>query len=219
MYLLLFKIITLNLHAAKLMDLIYWREMEKTGIVFTGLVIGLLCMFQYSTISVVSNFCLTVMCFTFPVRLLFKALELLHFRNVVHPFNSYLEYDLSLTDEQTVRHVETIVLMAATAITEMKHLLFVGSIYDSIKFIVLMYLLTYVGVRCNGLTLMIAGVISVFSLPLFYRQHQEKIDKLVTKFRTSVNKIKDTFQLLLQNIKSARASAPTSGPKAKPKTK
>ncbi|XP_023689985.1 reticulon-2b [Paramormyrops kingsleyae] len=205
--------------SSKVMDLIYWRDLEKTGTVFTGLVIGLLCMFQYSAISVVSNLCLTVMCFTFPVRLLFKALELLRFRNVVHPFKSYLEYDLSLTDEQTVRHVETIVLMGATAVTEMKHLFFVGSIYDSIKFIVLVYLLTYVGVRCNGLTLMIAGVISLFSLPLFYRQQQEKIDKLVTKFQTSVNKIKDTFQLLLQNIKSAPASAPTSGPKAKPKTK
>lgn len=48
-------------------------------------------------------------------------------------FRSCLEYDLSLTDEQTVRHVEVIVLMGATAVTEMKHLFFIGSIYDSIK--------------------------------------------------------------------------------------
>ncbi|KPP74774.1 hypothetical protein Z043_106037, partial [Scleropages formosus] len=138
------------------MDLIYWKELEKTGIVFTGLVISLLCMFQFTAISVWSNFCLAIMCFTFPVRLLYKAVELLRRKNVEHPFKSYLERDLSLTDEQTVYYVERIVLLTASAVMEIKHLLFVGSIFDSIKFIVLLYLLTYVGAQCNGLTLVIA---------------------------------------------------------------
>ncbi|MFT7796085.1 reticulon-1-A-like [Arapaima gigas] len=201
--------------ASKVLDLVYWKELEKTGIVFTGLVISLLCMFQFTAISVVSNLCLAVMCFTFPMRLLYTALELLSRKKVGHPFKWYLERDLSLTDEQTVYYVERIVLLTASAVMNIKHFLFIGSISDSVKFLVLMYLLTCIGAQCNGLTLLIAGVISAFSLPLFYSRQEERINKLVTSVQRRLRTIKE----ITQRAKLTTTSAPTSGPKTKPKTK
>ena len=46
---------------------------------------------------------------------------------------SYIGDDSSLTDEETVLVVEEVVLMMAFAITEIKRLLFIDSIMDSIK--------------------------------------------------------------------------------------
>ncbi|XP_064208123.1 reticulon-2b isoform X5 [Anguilla rostrata] len=138
-----------------LMDLIYWREMGRTGVVLTGLVLGLLCLFQLSAITVISTMSLSIMCFTLPVRLLYKALELFHWGSGAHPFQSYIEPDANLTDEQTIVYVQQIVVLTASAITKIKQLFFVADLTDSIKFVVLMYLLTYVGVLCNGLTLLI----------------------------------------------------------------
>eukprot|EP00064_Thunnus_orientalis_P003363 superscaffoldBa00000270_g3372 len=138
-------------------DLVYWRKVRKTGVVFTGLVIGLASMFQLSAITVISHICLGVMCVTFPLRLYYKLLELLRWNpRGEHPFQSHLDYDSSLTDKETVMLVEETVLLVAFAVTEIKRLLFIDSMIDSIKFVVLLYLLTYVGIIANGLTLLIA---------------------------------------------------------------
>lgn len=46
---------------------------------------------------------------------------------------SYLDYDSSLTDKETVMLVEEVVLLFAFAVTEIKRLVFIDSIFDSIK--------------------------------------------------------------------------------------
>lgn len=67
-------------------DLVYWRNMMKTGVVFTGLVIGLASLFQLSAITVLSHICLGFMCITFPICLYYKLLELLRWNPGLHPF-------------------------------------------------------------------------------------------------------------------------------------
>ncbi|KAK1788322.1 hypothetical protein P4O66_016765, partial [Electrophorus voltai] len=114
-------------------DLLYWREVRKTGLVFTGLVVGLACLFQLSVITLLSNLGLGLMAFTLPLRLFYKAMELVRFCDAEHPFQSYLDEDSSLTDEDTIRVVEKIVLLIATLITELKRLFFIDSIVDSLK--------------------------------------------------------------------------------------
>ncbi|KAG9342122.1 hypothetical protein JZ751_017121, partial [Albula glossodonta] len=120
-----------------LTDLIYWRDTERTGMVFTGLVVGLLSLFQLSFITVVSTLSLAAMCFTIAVRLYYKVLDALQWADGKHPFH----------DEKC----------------------------DMSTFLFLMYLLTFLGDLFNGLTLMIIAVISLFSLPLFYKQHQRPV--------------------------------------------
>uniref|UniRef100_A0A3Q2DI14 Reticulon n=1 Tax=Cyprinodon variegatus TaxID=28743 RepID=A0A3Q2DI14_CYPVA len=154
------------------MDLVYWRNMRWTGVVFTGLVMGLASLFQLSAITVLSHVCLGIMCITASLRLYYKLLEVLRWNPGVHPFQSYLDYDSSLTDKETVMLVEEVVLLIAFAVTEIKRLLFIENMIDSVKFVLLLYLLTYVGVATNGLTLIIAAVIAVFSLPLLYKKQQ-----------------------------------------------
>ncbi|KAG7464328.1 reticulon-2-like [Solea senegalensis] len=158
--------------ASKLVDLVYWRSMWWTGVVFTGLVIGLASLFQLSVITVLSHVFLGLMCVTFPLRLYYKLLELLRWNPGVHPFQSCLDYDSTLTDTDTVMLVEEVVLLMAFAVTEFKRLVFIDNIFDSIKFVVLLYLLSYIGVLINGLTLIIIAVIAVFSLPLLYKKQQ-----------------------------------------------
>lgn len=68
------------------MDLVYWRNVRRTGVVFTGLVISLACVFQLSAITVLTHICLGAMCVTFPLRLYYKLLELLRWNPGVHPY-------------------------------------------------------------------------------------------------------------------------------------
>ncbi|GAA6235949.1 reticulon-2-like [Lates japonicus] len=207
--------------ATKLVDLVYWRNMRKTCVVFTGLVVCLVSLFQLSAITVLSHICLGVMCVTFSLRLYYKLLELLRWNPGVHPFQSYLDYDSSLTDKDTVMLVEEVVLLIAFAVTEIKRLLFIDSMIDSIKFVALLYLLTYVGVLTNGLTLIITAVIAVFSLPLLYKKQQVRIRRVVRAVKAFVKKIKNLCLSLYDSVRSspAPAPAPKPGSVAAPKQK
>nr|XP_020454645.1 reticulon-2-like [Monopterus albus] len=198
--------------ANKLVDLLYWRKMRRTGVVFTGLVIGLASLFQLSAITVLAHICLGVMCITFPLRLYYKLLEVLRWNPGVHPFQSYLDYDTSLTDKDTVMLVEEVVLLIAFAITEIKRLLFIDSMIDSIKFVVLLYLLSYVGVLTNGLTLVITAVIAIFSLPLLYKKQQVRIRRVVRAVRAFVKRIKNLCLSLYDLVRPSPAPAPAPKP-------
>ncbi|XP_034556402.1 reticulon-2a isoform X2 [Notolabrus celidotus] len=180
------------------MDLIYWKETERTGMVLTGLVVGLLSLFQLSIITVVSTVCLAVMCFTISVRLYYQILFILSWGDGEHPFKTYLDLDISFSGEDADRYMQTAIVLAVSAVDSLRKLFFVGNVFESLKLLVLMYLVTFLGDLCNGLTLLIISVIAVFSLPLFYRQRQEQVDSYIAKIQAQIDNIKDTFQRLAQ---------------------
>ncbi|XP_061608762.1 reticulon-2b isoform X1 [Phyllopteryx taeniolatus] len=164
-------------------------------------------LFQLSAVTVLSHVCLGVMCVTFPLRLYYKLLELLRCNPGLRPFQSYLDYDGSLTDEETAMLVEELVLLLAFAVTELKRLLFIDNVMDSLKFVLLLYLLTYVGVLTAGLTLVITAVIALFSFPLLYKKQQVRIRRMVRACKTFQKKIKSWCLGLRHAVGSARAPA------------
>ncbi|XP_071783736.1 reticulon-2a [Centroberyx gerrardi] len=201
--------------ASKVMDLIYWKDTERTGMVLTGLVVGLLSLFQLSIITVVSTLSLAIMCFTISVRIYYQVLHALSWGDGQHPFKTYLDLDISLSGEQADHYMQKAIVMALSAADTLKRLFFVGNVFDSLKFLALMYLVTFLGDLCNGLTLLIIGVIALFSLPLFYRQRQEQVDISFAKIQAQFDNIKDILRRLAQG--GGPPPDPTPGG-AKPKT-
>ncbi|RVE63654.1 hypothetical protein OJAV_G00138520 [Oryzias javanicus] len=112
--------------------------------------------------------------------------------------------------------VEEVVLLIAFAVTEIKRLLFIDNPIDSIKFVVLLYLLTCVGTVANGLTLLIGAVIAVFSLPLLYKKQQVRIRKMMRTFRSLVKKARNQFDSLYGSVTSSAPSAPPPKPALPP---
>ncbi|RXN14143.1 reticulon-2-like isoform X1 [Labeo rohita] len=180
------------------MDLIYWKDMERTGMVLTGLVVGLLSLFQLSIITVVSTLSLAIMCFTISVRIYYKLLHVLQLGDGAHPFQSYLELDISLSGEEAQHYMQKAIVLSCSAVDSLRNLFFVGNLFNSLKFLLLMYLVTFLGNLCNGLTLLIIGVIAVFSVPLFYTRHQDKVDNCSVAVQARIDNIKDFFYRLAQ---------------------
>ncbi|XP_049917990.1 reticulon-2a isoform X1 [Epinephelus moara] len=197
------------------MDLIYWKDTERTGMILTGLVVGLLSLFQLSIITVISTVSLAVMCFTISVRIYYQVLYILNWGDGEHPFKSYLGLDISFSGEEADGYMQKAIVMVLSALDSLKGLFFVRNLVESIKFLVLMYLVTYLGELCNGLTLLIISVIALFSLPLFYRQRQEQVVAFIAKIQANIDNVKDTFQRLAHG--GGPPPDPTPGG-AKPKT-
>ncbi|XP_077421629.1 reticulon-2a isoform X3 [Vanacampus margaritifer] len=182
--------------ASKVMDLIYWKDTERTGMVLTGFVVGLLCLFQLSIITVVSTVSLAVVCVTMSVRIYYNILHALKWGDGEHPFKSYLEMDVSLSGEQNELQMQKAIVMTLCAVDSLKRLFFVANLFESLKLLFLMYLVTYLGDLCNGLTLFIIGVIALFSLPLFYRRRQEQVDGFIARIQAVIDNVKDFLQRL-----------------------
>ncbi|XP_068173574.1 reticulon-2a isoform X4 [Antennarius striatus] len=181
-----------------MMDLIYWKDTERTGMVLTGLVVGLLSLFQLSIITVVSTVSLAVMCFIISVRIYYQVLYILSWGDGEHPFKSYLDMDITFSGDDADHFMQKAIVMTLSAVDTLKNLFFVRNLFESLKLLALLYLVTYLGDLCNGLTLLIIGIIALFSLPLFYRQRQEQVDSFIAKMQAHVDNIKDFFHRLAQ---------------------
>ncbi|XP_032401436.1 reticulon-2a isoform X1 [Xiphophorus hellerii] len=189
--------LTVCIHIA-VMDLIYWKDIERSGLVLTALVVGLLSLFQLSIISVVSTVSLAVMCFTISVRIYYQFLHILSWGDGEHPFKSYLDLDISLSGEQADIYMKKAISLALSAVDTLRRLFFVENLFESLKFLFLMYLVTYLGGLCNGLTILIISVIALFSLPLFYEKRQEQVDGFIGRIQAQIDSVKDFLRRLAQ---------------------
>lgn len=148
---------------SSVLDLIYWKDTERTGMVFTGLVVGLLSLFQLSIITVLSTLSLAIVCFTISVRIYCNLLHALQLRDGAHPFQwvlflpslrdkvccnfgyirwvcfgfifyrSYLDVDIGLSGDQAELYMQRAIFLFFAALDTLKRLVFVACLFDSLK--------------------------------------------------------------------------------------
>uniref|UniRef100_A0A8C9DUU0 Reticulon n=1 Tax=Prolemur simus TaxID=1328070 RepID=A0A8C9DUU0_PROSS len=195
---------------SKVADLLYWKDTRTSGVVFTGLMVSLLCLLHFSIVSVAAHVALLLLCATISLRVYRKVLQAVHRGDGANPFQAYLDVDLTLTREQTERLSQQIASRMVSTASQLRHFFLVEDLMDSLKLALLFYILTFVGAVFNGLTLLILGVIGLFTVPLLYRQHQSLAPLHdVTRFSLRIRaKIPGTGAL-------ASAAATVSGSKAK----
>ncbi|KAM9224799.1 reticulon-2 isoform 2-T2 [Dugong dugon] len=162
-------------------DLLYWKDTRTSGVVFTGLMVSLLCLLHFSIVSVAAHVALLLLCGTISLRVYRKVLQAVHRGDGANPFQAYLDVDLTLTQEQTECLSQQIASRVVSAATQLRHFFLVEDLVDSLKLALFFYILTFVGAVFNGLTLLILGVIGVFTFPLLYRQHKVQIDQIRAK--------------------------------------
>ncbi|XP_016010794.2 reticulon-2 isoform X5 [Rousettus aegyptiacus] len=197
-------------------DLLYWKDTRTSGVVFTGLMVSLLCLLHFSIVSVAAHVALLLLCGTISLRVYRKVLHAVHRGDGINPFQVYLDVDLTLTREQTERLSQKIASQVVSAATQLRHFFLVEDLVDSLKLALLFYILTFVGAVFNGLTLLILGVIGLFTVPLLYRQHQAQIDQYVGLVNNQLSHIKAKIRAKIPGTGAfASAAAAVSGSKAK----
>lgn len=197
-------------------DLLYWKDTRTSGVVFTGLMVSLLCLLHFSILSVAAHVALLLLCGTISLRVYRKVLQAVHRGDGANPFQAYLDVDLTLTREQTERLSQQIASHVVSTATQLRHFFLVEDLVDSLKLALLFYILTFVGAVFNGLTLLILGVIALFTVPLLYRQHQAQIDQYVGLVTNQLSHIKAKIRAKIPGTGAlASAAAAASGSKAK----
>ncbi|XP_065822626.1 reticulon-1a isoform X1 [Labrus bergylta] len=185
----------------KAIDLLYWRNVKQSGAVFSGVLLLLFSLTQFSVVSVGAYLALAALSATISFRIYKSVLQAVQKTDEGHPFKSYLEMEIALSQDQISKYADKILLYSNTCMKELRRLFLVQDLVDSLKFAVLMWLLTYVGALFNGLTLLILAVVSMFTMPVVYEKHQAQIDQYVGLIRTQVNSVVGKIQAKIPGAK------------------
>ncbi|KAG1964242.1 reticulon-1b isoform X1 [Pimephales promelas] len=183
-----------GLSREKAMELLYWRNLKQSGLVFGSLLLLLFSLTQFSVVSVVAYLALAALSATISFRVYKSVLQAVQKTDEGHPFKAYLDVEMSLSHDQMQKYAENIQYYINSSLKELRRLFLVQDLVDSLKFAVLMWLLTYVGALFNGLTLLIMVVVSMFSMPVVYEKYQAQIDQYLDLIRTQVNSVVGKIQ-------------------------
>jgi hypothetical protein len=181
----------------RLLDLIYWRDVKKTGAVFGSLLILLLSLALFSVLSVVAYLSLIVLTITVTFRLYKNVMAAVQKSGEGHPFKPYLEMDISVPDERVRKAAEEMLKSLMRGVNELRRLFLVDDMVDSLKFGLLLWVLTYIGAWFNGMTLIILAVVDVFTLPKVYEVYKVQIDEFVDLAR---NKIQIVYKQIQEKL-------------------
>uniref|UniRef100_A0A8D2KV30 Reticulon n=1 Tax=Varanus komodoensis TaxID=61221 RepID=A0A8D2KV30_VARKO len=153
-------------------DLIFWRDVKKTGLVFSTTLILLLSLAAFSVISVASYLILALLSVTISFRVYKSVIQAVQKSDEGHPFKAYLDADVALSSETFHKYVNSAMVHVNHALKLIMRLFLVEDLVDSLKLAVVMWLMTYVGAIFNGITLLILGELLVFSVPVVYEKYK-----------------------------------------------
>ncbi|XP_030073190.1 reticulon-3 [Microcaecilia unicolor] len=194
-----------HLARSSVRDLVFWRDVKKTGAVFGTSMIVLLSLAAFSVISVVAYLILAVLSVTITFRIYRSVVQAVQKSEEGHPFKSLLDMDITMSSEAFHKHVNASLVHVNNILKVVVRLFLVEDLVDSLKLAVFMWLMTYVGAVFNGITLLILGEILTFSLPVVYEKYQTQIDHYVALVHDQTKSIIDKVQAKVPGIGKKKA--------------
>ncbi|XP_038164240.1 reticulon-4a isoform X1 [Cyprinodon tularosa] len=201
-----FKMPNLNIRAASVnvfyvVELLYWRDVKTTGVVFGAALLLLLSLTVCSIVSVCSYIGLALLSVTICFRIYKGILQAIQKSDEGHPFKQYLDQEVALSEDVVHKYSDKVLEKLNKSVVELRRLFLVEDLVDSIKFAVLMWILTYVGALFNGLTLLILGLVGAFSCPIIYEKHQAQIDHYLALVNNQIKDVVGKVQAKVPGLK------------------
>ncbi|XP_033991763.1 reticulon-3-A-like isoform X6 [Trematomus bernacchii] len=190
---------------ASLVDLLYWRDVKATGVVFGAALLLLLSLTSCSIVSVCSYIGLALLSVTICFRIYKGILQAIQKSDDGHPFKQYLDQEVALSEDMVHKYSDLVLAKINKGICELRRLFLVEDLIDSIKFAVLMWILTYVGSLFNGLTILILSLVGLFSCPIVYEKHQAQIDHYLALVNNQVKDVVGKIQAKVPGMKRVKA--------------
>ncbi|XP_026880726.1 reticulon-4a isoform X3 [Electrophorus electricus] len=185
----------------EVVDLLYWRDLQRTGVVFGASLFLLLALNACSIISVLSYISLALLSVTISFRIYKGILQAVQKSEDGHPFKMYLDQDVTVPAETVQNYADATLEHVNAAVKELRRLFLVEDLVDSLKFAVLMWILTYVGSLFNGLTILIIVHVAAFSWPVIYEKHQTQIDHYYGLVNNQIKEVMKKVQAMMPGTK------------------
>ncbi|XP_016412931.1 reticulon-1b isoform X1 [Sinocyclocheilus rhinocerous] len=111
----------------KVMELLYWRNLKQSGLVFGSLLLLLFSLTQFSVVSVMAYLALATLSATISFRVYKSVLQAVQKTDEGHPFKAYLEVEMSLSHDQMQKYAENAQYYINSTLKELRRLFLVSS--------------------------------------------------------------------------------------------
>ncbi|XP_065106801.1 reticulon-4b isoform X4 [Paramisgurnus dabryanus] len=182
-------------------DLLYWRNLRSSAVVFGSSLLLLLSISTCSIISVITYVTLALLSVTVTIRIYKGILQAIQKSDEGHPFKQYLDKDVGFSTDLVQKYSDMALSQINSGLIELRHLFLVEDLVDSLKFAVFLWIMTYVGAMFNGLTLLILGLVGAFTCPVIYEKHQTEIDQYISMVKTQIKDIFGKIQAKVPGMK------------------
>jgi len=177
---------------------IYWETPVISVSVLTSILTLLVSVCYLSLISVCAYLSLVVLAMVLAVRLYFYIMVLLNKTTPgSNPLNMITSIDVNIPPEKVVNISGILVDILNPAMMELRRLFLLENWFDTIKFVLSLWCLTYIGSWFNMMTLIILTWIGFFTIPLVYKNNQATIDEVVSTANNQINDIKEKINSVI----------------------
>ncbi|VDI32211.1 reticulon-1 [Mytilus galloprovincialis] len=122
-----------------LLELIYWRDLKKTGIVFGSMLFILLSLAIFSVLSVLAYLSLAVLSVTLSFRIYKNVLAAVQKSGDAHPFKALLDLNIDLPEDKAQMALKNICKHINCTVRELRRLFLIEDLVDSMKFALLLW--------------------------------------------------------------------------------
>merc|ERR1712156_31775 len=157
-----------------------WTHPHVSGLVLGAGLVFLVSLVKFSLLSVLAHFALAVLMFGVGSRVYVHLMGFLK-KPCSDPLDLVRDIEVTLPAEK----VEAIISSAAENINNLalktKSLILFENYIDTLKFSVLLYIITFIGAVFNTLSLLIVAWLGAFLFPTIYDQNQGQLDILAAQ--------------------------------------
>lgn len=191
-------------------DILLWRDIKVSAIVFVSGFVLLVCLTQFSVVSVITNIALICLAPMLALRLLLTARSAVSKSEFEHPLKVYLSKDIQVPKEKADLVGEKVAEVTVSITTKLRNLFLVDDLSDSLKLLVVLYILSYIALWFSGITLSFIGFIGAFIVPKIYDMYQTEIDSCMRKIKSAVDEVLQKITAKVPATKQKEASTPES---------
>ncbi|KAM7325935.1 hypothetical protein ACRRTK_014413 [Alexandromys fortis] len=122
-----------ELSKTSVVDLLYWRDIKKTGVVFGASLFLLLSLTVFSIVSVTAYIALALLSVTISFRIYKGVIQAIQKSDEGHPFRAYLESEVAVSEELVQKYSNSALGHVNSTIKELRRLFLVDDLVDSLK--------------------------------------------------------------------------------------
>ncbi|KAF6778012.1 hypothetical protein AHF37_02308 [Paragonimus kellicotti] len=177
-------------------SLVYWHKPLHSAAVLIALLAVQFSFLCFSAISIVAYFGFLLLVSVNLCRLYYHYIAKTESEFV----KDYLERDIVLPKERIADATRRLTDHANDFLVQARDIFLLTNVGASLKFGVLLYVLTYVGACFNFLTLCIVATLLAFFIPKFYESYQSEIDRLCKATKDMTNKVMSQISAQLDKL-------------------
>jgi len=173
-------------------SLVYWENPIMSGVVFGSVLASLISLSYYSLIYVCSNLALMMLLSVLGMKLYTKVVVMLGKNELAEgcPLDQLAAMPVEIPTDNLEVYSKQMAEKVNLGLAELRRLLLVENMVDTVKFGLSLWFLTYIGAWFNAMTLIILAWLAAFSLPKLYLMNQAKADEILGKVMVQVDEIK-----------------------------